>query len=329
MSKHPLYVFYEEPEFDRWIKYDRYPRRIIRRMVRGKRDIGGMELSFLNLLRGFDKMGVETRRNDFSAVKRNPELISLVFGKQHIIEKFSDKTPIVYGPGGIPDHPMVVDYWNKKNFKMLIAQSDWLAEMYVRDLKVQIPVEVAPIGIDTDYWQELNKKGKKKVLIYDKIRWKRDHYEPTLLHPIQEKLKSLGIEYEYIRYGKYKEEDFHNLLSEVSAMIFLCEHETQGFAYLQTLATNTPIFAWDRGGAWKDPNYYPDKVVFETVSSVPYWDERCGMKFRDANEFSSNIQTFMDKCNTNTFQPRNYVMEDLTLEKGARHYYNLVSKYLQ
>ena len=43
-------------------------------------------------------------------------------------------------------------------------------------------------------------------------------------------------------------------------MIFLCEHETQGIAYQQALSRNVPILAWDRGGDWQDPTYYPERV---------------------------------------------------------------------
>ncbi|MEQ1895767.1 MAG: hypothetical protein ABL971_00105 [Vicinamibacterales bacterium] len=72
-------------------------------------------------------------------------------------------------------------------------------------------------------------------------------------------------------------------------MIFLCEHETQGIAYQQALSSGVPLLAWDRSGNWKDPSYYPEQVRFEPVSSVPYWDERCGMKFADANRIQASL----------------------------------------
>jgi glycosyltransferase involved in cell wall biosynthesis len=73
-----------------------------------------------------------------------------------------------------------------------------------------------------------------------------------------------------MRYGYYREGDFLAVLSQCRTMIFLCEHETQGIAYQQALSCNVPILAWDRGGPWQDPAYFPDKVVFEPVTSVPY-----------------------------------------------------------
>ena len=72
---------------------------------------------------------------------------------------------------------------------------------------------------------------------------------------------------------------------DAATMIFLCEHETQGIAYQQALSCGVPILAWDRGGFWQDPEFYPHRVKFAPVSSVPYWDDRCGIKFASIEEF--------------------------------------------
>src|SRR5277367_619112 len=111
------------------------------------------------------------------------------------------------------------------------------------------------------------------VLIYDKVRWDHDLYETSLLQPIRSVLRKNGRSFTEIRYGDYREESFCHLLSRCRTMIFLCEHETQGIAYQQALSCGVPILAWDRGGYWQDPSYYPHKVAFNPVTSVPYWDE--------------------------------------------------------
>jgi glycosyltransferase involved in cell wall biosynthesis len=110
-------------------------------------------------------------------------------------------------------------------------------------------------------------------------------------------------------------------LCESRAVIFLCRSETQGFAYQQILSTNTPILAWDEGGYWKDRDYYPDRVKYEPVTSVPYWDERCGTKFTGINDFEENLKTFLRKIND--FKPREYILENLTLEKCAQQYLDI------
>ena len=114
------------------------------------------------------------------------------------------------------------------------------------------------------------------MLIYDKVRWEHERYEAGLIAPIRAALRHAGRSVEEIRYGYYEEDDFRAALSRARTMIFLCEHESQGIAYQQALSCGVPILAWDRGGPWQDPSYYPEGVVYGPVTSVPYWDARCG-----------------------------------------------------
>src|SRR6266853_3793648 len=103
-------------------------------------------------------------------------------------------------------------------------------------------------------------------------------------------------------------------------MVFICEHETQGLAYEQALSCGVPVLAWDRGGCWQDSEFYPHKVRFEPVSSVPYWDERCGMKFVEVAEFPARLDEFWERAGRNGFRPRDYILENLTLEICAQRY---------
>jgi glycosyltransferase involved in cell wall biosynthesis len=183
-----------------------------------------------------------------------------------------------------------------------------------------------PVGIDTDAWNPSLKNEKRdfNFLIYDKIRWEREIYEDTLLNPIKEKLQNDSYTYDYLRYGNYKQSDLIEKLKNTDAVIFLCEHETQGIAYQQILSTGTPIFAWDRGGFWTDPHYYPERVQYGPVTSVPYWDIRCGMKFKDFARFSDDLQLFM--MSLDSYNPRDFMLENLTLELSATQYLNIIKQ---
>ena len=141
-----------------------------------------------------------------------------------------------------------------------------------------------------------------------------------LIEPIRAALRKHGRSFREIRYGLYGEEDFHTLLGKCRTMIFLCEHETQGLAYQQALSCGVPIIVWDRGGPWSDPAYFPHKAVFEPVTSVPYWDDRCGQKFSDFVEFELVWNTFWADVKNARFNPRAYILENLTLEKCAQNY---------
>ncbi len=323
-------IFYEEPDPDRWIKYDRYPRRIVRKLLRGKAPVGGVQKWFLNLIKGLDELNVQYEINNYKKLKTHKEEWALVIGKPHVIEKIPSYTKIIYGPG-ISSHPSDELFWGSKpNIRHLIISCEWFKQMYERDLPVQVPISVWPSGIESEIWKpSSDSKRHNKILVYDKIRWERKHYEEELISLITHSLQARDIGLEYIKYGEYKEEDFMKLLTTVDAMIFLCEHETQGFAYLQTLSCDIPILAWDRGGFWQDPDFFPSLVKFEPVSSVPYWDIQCGEKFRGSKDFEWSFENFWTNVNKGFYTPRNYILANFKLADRAKEYLSIVDSIIK
>ena len=67
-----LNIFYEEPDDDRWLPFDRYPRRVVRQIVRGKTRPGGQTRVFLNLCAGLDQIDVGYRVNDYRFAREIP-----------------------------------------------------------------------------------------------------------------------------------------------------------------------------------------------------------------------------------------------------------------
>lgn len=317
-----LNIFYEEPDGDRWFPYDRYPRRIIRRAVRGKPRPGGQMRVFLNLCAGLERIGVGFRINDYRHARKNPSELACIIGKHHVLDKVEWKNPILFG-AAVFSHPFDDPNLLKRlPVKKILVPGQWMKQMWEPFWNGAI--DVWPVGIDTDMWRPSPPEHKEiDVLLYDKVRWDHDTYNSVLIEPIRAVLAKRGRSFVEMRYGFYQEEEFHNALRRCRTMIFLCEHETQGIAYQQALSCGVPILAWDRGGFWKDPSYYPDKVVFEPVTSVPYWDERCGSRFYDFAEFECAWNGFWEQSKSNCFMPRNYILENLTLEKCAKNYCDL------
>lgn len=318
----PLHLFYAEPEPDRWLPGDRYPRRFIRRLVRGKPQPGGHQRVFLNLRAGLDQLGVAYRVNDYRSLQRNPDAIACIIGKPHLLNTYQWNNPILFGAAGY-SHPLDdPDLLKRLPVKGVLVPGEWMRQMF--EPYYGDRVFSWPVGIDTDRWLPGNNKDI-DILLYDKVRWERDRYEPDLITPIYQYLTEQNLRVEVLRYGFYREENFQALLERSKAMIFLCEHETQGIAYQQALACDVPILAWDRGGYWQDPSYYPHSVEFSSVSSVPYWDDRCGLKFTDLTEFLNIFDQFFNHVKTRQFSPRSYVLEHLTLKQCAQSYVNLWS----
>lgn len=314
-----LNLFYEEPEGDRWLPFDRYPRRLLRRLWRGPPHAGGHRRVFLNLCAGLDRIGIRYRVNDYRHAERNPAELVCIIGQCHVLDQADWKNPILFG-AAVFSHPSDDPHlFERLPVKKILLPGAWMKEMwqpYWDDA-----VAVWPVGIDTDRWQNSDAAAKRvDVLLYDKVRWDRERYESILIEPIRRKLRETGRSFREIRYGYYREDEFRMALAECRTMIFLCEHETQGIAYLQALSCNVPVLAWDRGGYWQDPAYFPHRVNFQPVTSVPYWDGRCGQTFESIEQFDDAWDRFWHEFRLGRFCPRNYILENLTLEKGAQHY---------
>lgn len=318
----PINLFYEVPEGDRWFVLDRYPRRLIRRIVRGKPKIGGQTRVFFNLCAGLDKLNIPYRINDYKYIQKHPNEIACIIGKPHVLDKINWTNPILFG-ACVFSHPCDdPNLLERLPIKKILVPGEWMKQMYEPYYGDQ--VLSWPVGIDTDLWKPAPSICKDiDILIYDKVRWKHEFYQTELITPICSNLKKHQLTVETIRYGFYREEEFSSLLERSKAMIFLCEHETQGIAYQQALSCGVPILSWDRGGLWQDPSYFPHKVRYAPVSSVPYWNDQCGIKFADIHEFPDKLEQFMDLLGSSKFAPRDYILENLTLEKCARNYLNI------
>jgi glycosyltransferase involved in cell wall biosynthesis len=285
--------------------------------MRGKPRPGGVMMIAINLMKGLDKIGVPYRFNDYKYIKKHPEEIACIIGKPQVLFDKKWNNPVIFG-AGIYSHPIECpDLFDRyPHVKRFLVPGEWMRQMC--EPWYGGKVVAWPVGIDTDLWKPGGDVKTIDFLIYDKIRWNKMQMEAELVKPLAKILGQHQLRYQFIRYGSYTHGELTEKLKASKAVIFLCEHETQGSAYQQILATDTPILAWDRGGYWQDPAYYPDGVKYQPVTSVPYWDGRCGIKFSSATEFEERLLQF--QAQLKDFQPRDYVMENLTLEKCAEKY---------
>jgi glycosyltransferase involved in cell wall biosynthesis len=199
--------------------------------------------------------------------------------------------------------------------RRLIQPCDWAADLYRRECGSKMMVW--PVGIDTEMWEDMHGLPKDlDVVIYDKIRWDRETEVPRVLDRIKQGLRSAGLSFETIRYGHHHLSQFSGLLRRARAMVFVCEHETQGLACQEAMACNVPVLAWDEGvlvDPWQKKFAAPDL----RVSSVPYFDGRCGERFQIA-DFEAVLAKFWSRLDS--YQPRRFVEEELSLAQSAQSY---------
>ncbi len=315
MTAPALNIVYLEPEEDRWLPFDRYPRRMIRNLVRSERPSGHKKV-FWNLAKGLEKAGVPHRVNDLRHIARHPGEPVCLLGKPFVLDAHRWKNPTMLGPC-IFSHPCdMPDLFERHPVERILVPCEWNRAMWAEHYGDR--VTAWPVGIDTEEWQPGEGSAKvTDVLLYDKVRWERERFEGELIQPIRDELTKRGLSFRELRYGAYEEAEFRQLVKTCRAMVVLCEHETQGIAIQEAMAAGLPVFAWDRRGYWRDPNYHPEKVRFEPVTTVPYWDGRCGETFADFEEFRAGIGAFAEKSRAGAFDPRAFVLETLTLEKCA------------
>lgn len=323
-----LSLYYAEPDPARWIPGDQHLRRIIRRLYRGKPRLGGQGMVFHNLCKGLDLLNTNYIRNDFASLSHDLSL-RCVIGKEFILDRFSPDIPIIYGAslGAHPlSRPTLLSNWN---IRRILVPGEWMKRMcspYWGDL-----VHSWPVGIDQYFWKPLfcsrsassrPISPRLRILIYDKIRWPTNDISVDY---VVKTVSSFPVDLQVIRYGNYQPDEYLQCLHESDAMIFLCEHETQGLAYQEALACNIPVLAWDRGGYWQDPEYYPLRCRFEPVTSVPYWDERCGETFNHKSKLFGVLNEFLEKIRANVYEPRSFILQNLTLEHCAAQYLEHIS----
>ena len=322
-----ILLFYREHERDKYFKYDRYLKRIVRpfyNLTHHSRKLTGFAVSFDLMMRALVKAGWTVRVNDRGLARKNPEYPVGLVGYPCLIDGWNLPNPAILGPS-LYDHPLLAPrLMEDLRFRKYLLLAPWMYDMFHSVYGDACARWFA--GIDTDEWIDTNHCEKDiDFLIYDKIRWNRDELTATLLRPIQGFLHRAGLRSYTVRYHSHDHVTYRRLLQRSRAMIFLCEHETQGLAYQEALASNVPILAWDNG-FWLDPTWKRFSIDKIPASSVPFFSADCGDTFRDITQFESAFSSFASRLSS--FKPRKFVIESLSMKESAAiyaaHYFSIV-----
>lgn len=350
MSRLCLYDI-QEPEYDRWLPGDRFIRPIVRRTVRGPRRPSGLDRVLLNLRLGLDQLGLSYEVNLPFQKLRDDDHVCVLGRGVHCLDGYNRPNRIMGGIGMMTHPAEWPDLCDRHPVVRYLQHCEWGRRMYAAYYG-QHRVSCWAVGIDADAWQPVPPKAKTTdFLIYDKIRWNRDHYEVQLLNPILEALRARGLTWEVLRYNSYAPEAYRSVfsfskdlyrrrfvsgrgfdtyrlaLNRCRAMLFLCENESQGLAYQEAMASGLPVLAWDQGW-WLDPNRFKWNADPTPATSVPFFDARCGRRFRDFAAFPAELDLFLTQLRQGNFDPRGYVVETLPLHQCAAHFVQLANEVL-
>ena len=321
MSRVCLY-YVREQEPDRWVPGDRFVRPMLRRLVRGRGAPSGVDKVFLNLALGLRRLGIPSEVNLPFRRLRPDDLVGVIGRGRRSLDGYDRPNPIVAGVA-MMTHPsewptLCEEYPVVRH----LQHSRWANDVYVPYFGSRCTVW--PVGIDTEAWRPAPAASKRvDFLIYEKFRWDHAHWNSTLLEPALERLRAAGLTYEILHYGAYGPDEYRSALGRARAMLFFCSHESQGLAYQEALSSGVPVLAWDPGECL-DPNRFAWGDPFIPATSVPYFDERCGLRFGGASAFAERLAQFLDMQRTGAFAPRDYMLETLTLERCAKLYLHIL-----
>ncbi len=280
--------------------------RALWRRSRGKQVETGFYVAFRALCDGLRQAGCDVRINDFAAARARPDYPIGLAGYPSVLAQADLPNPVIFGPGD-PGYPDAAGAWAQHaKVRHVIQPSPWFVDYYrpfCGDKMLRCPV-----GIDTARIDDSADAAKTTdVIVYDKIRWYRETLVADVRDRLIAKLEAEGRSYRILRYGEHTQQSYFEALRSARAMAFLCEHETQGLACEEALAMNVPVFAWEEGRLI-DPLQLPFAEPGLVVSSVPYFDARCGRTFR-LESLEADFDGFWRDLPH--FAPRSYVIEAL------------------
>lgn len=195
----------------------------------------------------------------------------------------------------------------------------WLNEYQFNTM----PIKSMAFGVNTHKFCEDSNSVRDLVILYHKNR------APNDLRRVIDFLKQRGIEYRVFDYKqRYREEDYLSALKRAKYAVWVGAHESQGFALQEALSCNVPLLVWTvslHKQEWSSRNTY--KNVKSVVSSIPYWDHRCGEFFHHENELDASFEKFIDKVNNGVYEPRKFILENLSIEVREKEWVKLINSF--
>lgn len=198
----------------------------------------------------------------------------------------------------------LIKYVEKHEFINILIPSESAKNSLVNELNIKVDkkrILVFPIGIES----KKNIKYKKNIrneecLIYFKNRLDIE------LEQVTNFLEAKGIQYRIMKYGQYENKKLKLYSKTNKYGILLCGTESQGFAVQEMMLQNLPLYVWD-----KKTGYFEGNLISGT--SVSLWNDLCGAKVENFEDFKLNFENFLN--NLNTYQPQKLINENLTFEK--------------
>jgi glycosyltransferase involved in cell wall biosynthesis len=223
--------------------------------------------------------------------------------KQHVMFGPHMNSPIFLGHSR--------DYQNFSADDIFNCLCQWnINVMNLFDVKANLVALPFPVDV-----QKFSPSGepKTKTLLMIKNR------DPKIADFVRSQMK---FDYTFV-YGHYKEEDYLKALWACKFGCFIHRHESQGYAIQEAWACDVPLIVWDVKSQAEEIGVR----IFKDdsgcgVTSVPYWDERCGIKVYTSEEFLK-AKHYMETADLSGLKPREFVLENLSVQACLKKWQNV------
>jgi len=261
-----------------------------------------------NIIKAFNTMdSVEFNKhkyNNYYFCNFDSDLYNLIL---QTIEEKNNK--VIVGPLYTNDDFLkLVELAKYKNNLKIVAASSTAKTTMLKVAKGEISPEkivILPVGIDSqkNIKNLINKESENnnECLIYFKGRSESD------LTYVLNYLNETKIKYKVFRNGKYKNSELIDYANKSNYGIIIGRTESQGIAINEMMSVNLPLLVFD------STNNYYEGEIFEGTT-VPYWNEICGMKILKLNYIDRYFNKFTQNVIDGEYQPYKFVLDNLSFE---------------
>lgn len=243
-------------------------------------------------------------------------------------DQFPKGCKVIYGPQFFvfPDDPnhLIHKYTYDPSRFFYNSLSGWNLDIHKGFApNLSLTFVTCPFGVDTETIK-IVPSNRSRVMVYFK------HRHPDTLNTVINFLKERNVDYYLFQYGSYQDSEFKDKLQDTKFVIWIGSHESQGFAFQETLASNVPILLWDVKSMYDEYNYgwvydrykSSGKSLLATTANV--WSDACGIKFYEPSELPSAFE----KMNSNlyTFSPRTLIEEKVSLIAAYENLIRAITK---
>tara|TARA_B100000676_G_scaffold63045_1_gene62415 strand:+ start:3189 stop:4067 length:879 start_codon:yes stop_codon:yes gene_type:complete len=207
---------------------------------------------------------------------------------------------VIYGPHIM--FPEVTEDFASKIFNkktLFNFLSPWNCDL-ATDINKNFNAIALPFAVNIEQFQPQKKDGK-PVIYFKQVDRQR----------LNDVLEHLGDDFIVFDYEKrYQESDFADAISKAPYAIWIGRHESQGFAFQETLSSDTPIFVIDVKSCREELNsfwstYLPEHPLTATAAS--YFDDSCGLRTYP-DRWKEDWDLFLSK----DYAPREFIVKNLS-----------------